>query len=48
MAKWKEKPKGDVTAQLERLAKMVGGTMAPDLKKWVSQRMSILKQLAEA
>ena len=48
MGKWKEKPKADVTAQLERLTKMVGGTMAPDLKKWVSQRMNILKQLSEA
>ena len=48
MGKWKAKDKADVTAQLERLSKMVGGTMAPDLKKWVAQRISILKQLAEA
>ena len=48
MAKWKGKEKADVTAQLERLTKMVGGTMAPELKKWVAQRMSILKQLSEA
>ena len=46
MGKWKEKPKADLTAQLDRLTKMVGGTMAPDLKKWVAQRISILKQLA--
>ena len=48
MGKWKEKPKADLTAQLDRLTKMVGGTMAPDLKKWVAQRISILKQLSEA
>ena len=48
MGKWKEKPKADITAQLDRLTKMVGGTMAPDLKKWVAQRISILKQLSEA
>ena len=46
MAKWKDKPKADATAQLERLTKMMGGSMAPDLKKWVAQRVGILKQLA--
>jgi hypothetical protein len=46
MAKWKGKDKADAAAQLERLNKMVSGTMAPDLKKWVSQRINILKQLA--
>ena len=48
MGKWKAKDKADVKAQLERLGKMVGGTMAPDLKKWVAQRINILKQLSEA
>jgi len=48
MTKWKAKDKADVVAQSERLAKMLGGSMAPDLKKWVVQRASILKQLAEA
>jgi len=45
MTKWKAKDKADAAAQLERLNKMVGGTMAPDLKKWVAQRINILKQL---
>jgi len=45
MGKWKAKDKADATAQLERLSKMVSGTMAPDLKKWVAQRISILKQI---
>ena len=48
MGKWKEKPKADVSAQLERLKKMSAGSMAPDLKKWLSQRMGILKQLESA
>ena len=48
MTKWKAKDKADATAQLERLTKMVSGTMAPDLKKWVAQRINILKQLADA
>jgi protein disulfide-isomerase A6 len=48
MGKWKAKPKADVSAQLERLSKMMGSSMAPDLKKWVAQRANILKQLSEA
>ena len=48
MEKWKAKEKVEAAAQLDRLNKMVGGTMAPDLKKWVAQRVNILKQLAEA
>jgi len=46
--KWKEKPKADVTSQLERLEKMMSGKMTPDLKKWLVQRISILKQLKDA
>ena len=45
MEKWKVKEKVEAAAQLDRLNKMVGGTMAPDLKKWVAQRINILKQL---
>ena len=48
MAKWKTKDAADAKAQLDRLSKMVGGTMAPDLKKWVAQRINILKQITEA
>ena len=48
MTKWKAKDKAEATSQLERLTKMAGGTMAPDLKKWVAQRISILKQITEA
>jgi len=45
LAKWKAKPKDDVTAQLERLSKMTAGSMKPDLKQWLMQRINILKQL---
>ena len=45
MEKWKAKPAEDIKAQLERLSKMSGGSMKPDLKKWLTQRLNILKQL---
>jgi len=45
MTKWKEKSAEDIKAQLERLSKMSGGSMKPDLKKWLTQRLNILKQL---
>lgn len=45
MAKWKDKPKDEVAAQLKRLETMKGGSMKPDLKKWLVQRYNILKQL---
>ena len=45
MDKWKAKGKEEVTTQLERLKGMSSGSMKPDLKKWLVQRMSILKQL---
>ena len=48
MEKWKGKEKAEATSQLERLQKMTGNSMAPDLKKWLLQRVSILKQITEA
>jgi len=45
MGKWKEKPAADIKAQLDRLSKMQSGSMKPDLKKWLNQRVAILKQL---
>jgi protein disulfide-isomerase A6 len=48
MAKWKGKSKEDVAAQLERLDKMMGSKMTPDLKKWLVQRINVLKQIKEA
>ena len=45
MEKWKGKPADDVKKQLERLVGMTGGSMKPDLKKWLTQRIAILKQM---
>lgn len=45
MSKWKDKSADEIKAQLERLSKMSGGSMKPDLKKWLTQRLNILKQL---
>uniref|UniRef100_A0A6T8DDM8 Thioredoxin domain-containing protein n=1 Tax=Prymnesium polylepis TaxID=72548 RepID=A0A6T8DDM8_9EUKA len=45
MTKWKGKPAEEIKAQLERLTKMQGGSMKPELKKWLTQRLNILKQL---
>jgi protein disulfide-isomerase A6 len=45
MEKWKAKDKTEVASQLERLKGMASGSMKPELKKWLTQRMSILKQL---
>ena len=47
MTKWLEKPAADIEAQLTRLNGMKGGSMKPELKKWLVQRLSILKQLKE-
>jgi protein disulfide-isomerase A6 len=45
MGKWKDKEKAEVSSQLDRLSKMLGGSMKPELKQWVAQRVNILKQL---
>ena len=45
MGKWKGKPADDIKKQLDRLQGMAGGSMKPDLKKWLTQRLAILKQL---
>jgi len=45
MGKWKAKTADEVGAQMKRLQGMASGSMKPDLKKWLTQRMSILKQL---
>ena len=43
IAKWKGAE--GVAAQLERLTGMTGKKMKPELKKWLGQRIAILKQL---
>ena len=47
ITKWLEKPAADIEAQLTRLNGMKGGSMKPELKKWLVQRINILKQLKE-
>jgi hypothetical protein len=37
-----------VATALERLEKMKGGAMKPELKQWLMQRISILTQIKEA
>jgi len=44
-AKMKETDADSVAAQLRRLIGMRGSSMKPELKKWLSQRISILKQM---
>mmetsp|Transcript_43866 Transcript_43866/g.95876 ORF Transcript_43866/g.95876 Transcript_43866/m.95876 type:complete len:140 (+) Transcript_43866:140-559(+) len=45
MEKWKAKSAEEVKSQKERLQGMSGGSMKPELKKWLHQRLNILKQL---
>jgi len=46
IGKWKAKSTEDATKDLARLQGMTGGTMKPELKKWLKQRIGILKQLS--
>lgn len=41
------KSETEINEQLNRLNGMSAGKMTPDLKKWLSQRLAILKQFAE-
>lgn len=41
----KKKSQDDIETQITRLEKMKGESMKPDLKKWVVQRLKILKQM---
>mmetsp|Transcript_10805 Transcript_10805/g.12368 ORF Transcript_10805/g.12368 Transcript_10805/m.12368 type:complete len:144 (-) Transcript_10805:335-766(-) len=43
--KMKEKTLEDRKAQLERLSKMQGSSMKAELKRWLNQRLNILKGL---
>jgi len=45
IAKNKDKSADDIAKSLARLEGMKGKSMAPDLKKWLNQRINILKQL---
>jgi len=43
--KMKSKPSEEVIKQLKRLDGMKGGSMKPELKQWLNQRLRILQQL---
>jgi len=45
--KMKAAGKEEVEKQEKRLTSMIGGSMKAELKKWVSQRLAILKQLVK-
>jgi len=45
IAKVQSLSKAELEEQVSRLDKMKGSSMAPDLKKWVHQRLAILKEL---
>ena len=45
--KWKGKPATDVDAQITRLQSMASGSMKPELRKWLGQRLNVLSQLKE-
>mmetsp|Transcript_16886 Transcript_16886/g.48926 ORF Transcript_16886/g.48926 Transcript_16886/m.48926 type:complete len:197 (+) Transcript_16886:79-669(+) len=47
ITKMKAASADDVKAQLTRLQGMKGNSMAPDLKKWLNQRINILEQLSK-
>jgi protein disulfide-isomerase A6 len=44
--KWKAKGKEDAAKDLSRLQGMTSNSMKPELKKWLKQRIGILKQLS--
>lgn len=48
ITKWKDKPAGEVPAQLTRLEGMKGNKMKPELATWLGQRIAILKQFAKS
>jgi len=43
--KWKGKPGAEIAAQVERLKGMAAGSMKPELRKWLGQRLNVLSQL---
>lgn len=45
--KWKGKSAEEVGSQIERLQKMAAGSMKPDLRKWLGQRLNVLSQIKD-
>jgi len=46
-SKWTGKPADELEAQTTRLRSMSSGSMKPDLRAWLGQRLNILVQLSE-
>lgn len=46
IGKWKSKDAADVTKELQRLEGMTGKSMAPELQKWLRERIAVLRQIA--
>lgn len=50
ISKWADKPKEDISKQLDRLKGMVdkdGSSMKPDVLTWAKHRLGIFKQLSQ-
>lgn len=45
--KWKGKPVEEVDGQISRLQTMAGGSMKPELRKWLGQRLNVLSQIKD-
>ncbi|KAL7575888.1 hypothetical protein ACA910_003200 [Epithemia clementina (nom. ined.)] len=45
ITKWQAKEAADIEKETSRLEGMMGGSMAPDLKKWLRERLQVLRQL---
>ena len=45
ITKWQAKDVADVEKEAARLEGMAGSSMTPDLKKWLRERMQVLRQL---
>jgi cell pole-organizing protein PopZ len=46
-SKWSDKSAADLEAQTTRLRGMSAGSMKPELRAWLGQRLNVLVQLAE-
>jgi len=47
LSKWTDKTAAELEAQATRLRGMASGSMKPELKAWLGQRLNILVQLTE-
>jgi len=48
IAEWKAKAAAEITAQTDRLKRLLDGSLADAARKWVKQRIAILKQIVAA